>query len=702
MPTDKQASRAREEFLVEAQELVEALSRDVLLLEASGRQGEPDPETLNDLFRAVHTLKGLSGMFGFERIARLSHVLEDTLENLRLGRIVMTKPVLDVVFEGVEAFQKLLGEETKGLSSSSVDIEAFAAHVGSLARSTSAEHDVIRDFEIESSVLSVLTEYEEHRLRTNLLQGFSVYRLRVRIGLEVIDTELEHLKEQIKGLAEVITYLPSMEGGVTDSIEIEMLLASRADESALRAAITRPDAMLSRVRRRTSQASELEVPRSKAPFASASLASPPKSSPSVPAVEPSAELALRTVANVVRVDIRKLDHLMNVVGELSAVRAAFSRLLDRLRPKVDHSLASEAQRIARALSRQIAAMQAGVLDIRMVPLSQLFDKVAVVVRQVARDQRKEVRLVVTGADTEVDKRIVEELSDPLMHLVRNAIDHGVEGAEQRAQQGKPAVATVAINAYQKGSSVVIELSDDGRGIDPDALREEAIRRGLVSEQAVSEMSRQELIGLVFVPGFSTAHAVSDLSGRGVGMDVVKTNIARLGGAVDLESEVGVGTKVAITLPITLAIMSALLFELRGRTFALPLAAVREALRLPEQGLRSVEGRPVLTLRGATLPLTRLAELFRLSARPDAPETSHESFVIVVASGQRRLGLCVDRLVGQQDIVIKALGRSLAGVPGISGATNLGDGRLVLVVDAASIVEEVLSGKAPALALGGAS
>jgi two-component system chemotaxis sensor kinase CheA len=401
---------------------------------------------------------------------------------------------------------------------------------------------------------------------------------------------------------------------------------------------------------------------------------------------------------VVRVDIRKLDHLMNVVGELGTVRASLSRLTERLRASGPHALSAEAHRIHRAFQRHLAEVQDGVLDIRMVPLSQLFDKVAVIVRQVAREQHKEVRMVITGAETEVDKLIAEELADPMMHIVRNAIDHGIEPADLRAKTGKPQTATLQVSAHQKGNHVVIELEDDGRGIDSNVIREAAVRKGLLSEQVAGDLTREELLNVVFMPGFSTARAVTDISGRGVGMDVVKTNITRLGGAVDIESEVGRGTKVTITLPITLAIISALLFEVRGRLFAIPLAVVQEALRMPAAAVRVVDGREVITLRGTTLPLCRLAHLFRLG---QLAEGANEHFVIVISVGNRRLGLCVERLAGQQDVVIKGLGRSLTGTQGIAGATDLGDQHLVLVLDAASIIEEVLLMRANALSAGAA-
>ncbi len=703
MAQGKEGDKVREEFLAEAQELIETLSRDLLLLDESQRRGQRSAETLNDLFRGVHTLKGLSGMFGFERLGRLSHLLEDLLENLRLGRIDLSQPVLDVLFEGVEGFARLLAEAGETGEPTKVDIDGFADRMRTLARVKAPTHNVLEDFELDPNMLGVLTEYEEHRLRTSLEEGFSVFRLRVRLALDVIDTALDQLKERVKAIAEILTYLPSMDGTGGDAIEIEMLLATRKTESELRSALGRPDAALSLVLRRASGAPRTSI---KAPSQAPQRRL--KSSAPVPAASsalqrtaeagPGSDHSLRSLTSVVRVDIRKLDNLMNVVGELGTVRAALGRFVEKLRTGVDQTLWNEAHRIQRAFSRHLSEVQEGVLDIRMVPLAQLFDKVAVIVRQVAREQKKEVRLLITGADTEVDKLIAEELADPMMHIVRNAIDHGVEIPDARTGVGKPNVATLAINAYQKGNHVVIELSDDGRGIDTALIREAAVRKGILTEHAASDLSRDELLGVVFLPGFSTATTVTELSGRGVGMDVVKTNITRLGGAVELDSEVGVGTKVTITLPITLAIISALLFEVRGRLLAIPLAVVQEALRMPRDAVRTVEGREVLTLRGTTLPLCRLGEHFGFSEPGEA--APRDLYVVVISVGNKRLGLCVDRLSGQQDIVIKGLGRSLSQVHGVSGATDLGDQRLVLVLDAASIIEEVLLGRSSPLALGG--
>jgi two-component system chemotaxis sensor kinase CheA len=311
------------------------------------------------------------------------------------------------------------------------------------------------------------------------------------------------------------------------------------------------------------------------------------------------------------------------------------------------------------------------------------------VRQISREHDKQVNLVITGAETEIDKLIVEELSDPLMHMMRNAIGHGIEAREERLRVGKPPVGTIALNAFQKGNHVVIEVEDDGAGMDPSVILRAAVRLGIAKEEEAQALTAREILSLVFTPGFTTKEGVTDLSGRGVGMDIVKTNIAALGGIVDISSEVGIGTKITITLPITLAIISVLALEVAGRTYCMPLANVEEAIVLDVTQLRVVEGRDVMTVRGATLPVCKLARLFGHDAA-EPGTLGARSFVVIAKVGNRRLGFVVDKLVGQQDIVIKALGRTLKNVRGFAGATELGDQRVGLVLDAAALIDEVLA------------
>jgi len=687
--------RALSEFFSEAQEIVEWMSRDLLLLDQCSKRGEQDPDLVNNVFRAVHTLKGLSGLFGVTALSNLTHNLENLLDDLRLGRTPITPQVLDLLFESVELSGRILAKAKDGVPQEASAVEDFLVRLDrASARPPAPVAMGVGEYELDESLMQVLTEYEEHRLRTNIASGANLYRLSARFQLTVIDTELEALKQAAKPYGEIITFLPSATGSSDDSIDLEIIMASQRDWADVATALGSDRVVVTEVPRRRATRPPPAPPEASpraleeelaAPFADAEFEVPVATSAGLEA--PKGPTTIRSVSQTVRVDIRKLDRLMNIVGELSLFGNALGRVGERLRAAgILKELGPELHRMNRGFDRQLAELQEGILEVRMVPLGQVFDKLARIVRQISREVGKEIRFVVSGAETEVDKLIVEELSDPLMHLIRNAIDHGIERQAARTAAGKPAAGTIALNAYQKGSHVVIEVEDDGHGIDEGELAKVAVARGFLSEEAVREQSHAELLGLIFLPGFSTKREVDTVSGRGVGMDVVKTNIARLGGVIDVQSDLGIGTKMTITLPITLAIISALIVEIGGRTFALPLSAVQEALALRRDQVRSIEGRQVLTLRGATLPLCRLSALFGWRI----PSDEASEFVVVAGMAGRRVGFVVDRLIGQQDIVIKALGASLAELRGLTGATDLGGEGLALVLDVPALVDEVLS------------
>jgi two-component system chemotaxis sensor kinase CheA len=475
-----------------------------------------------------------------------------------------------------------------------------------------------------------------------------------------------------------------------DKIELDILLASKSDLATLIGALGNENVVVEQIPRKTRGPSRPHVPPPvSAPALSTTSGAPSKLEikPADRSISADKERSLRSVTQTVRVDIRKLDHLMNIVGELGLVRSALGRIGERVRSEGHRALSAEIMRLHRGFDRRLTEIQAGILEVRMVPLGQVFERLARVARQISRELDKEIRLVITGAETEIDKLIVEELSDPLMHMLRNAIDHGIERASQRRSVGKPDAGTIALNAYQQGSHVMIEIEDDGRGIDEQALLAKATALGKIEPGEAGQLSRDEVLALIFLPGLSTRVSADDVSGRGVGMDIVKTNIAKIGGVIDVHSERGIGTKMTITLPITLAIVSALIVRVAGSVFALPLATVSEALSFDEGMVRAVDDREVISLRGATLPICRLQRLLELER---APRTSR-GFVVIVTLANRRLGLVVDHLFGQEDIVIKPLGKSLSGVRGIAGATELGDQNVSLVLDTASIIEEVLVG-----------
>ncbi|MDP9152482.1 MAG: chemotaxis protein CheA [Myxococcota bacterium] len=709
------ADKARDEFFNEAQELIDGLGRDLLNLDEALKSGRTEPGLINDVFRGVHTLKGLSGLFGATRIAGLSHELENVLDDLRLGRSEMSAPLLDLLFQSVSLYVRLLAAESGNGADPGDEVEQLLLALGhGSPRQDGGGVGAVAQYELDPGLLGVLTQYEEHRLRASVQQGLKLFRLRVRFSLATIDSALDDLKSKARPHGEIITYLPTGSGADVDAIELEILMASHAALDVLRHAIAGPDVLIDEVRRRVDPSApppavantigEESLAESAALTPGTEQArvgpeGPPETGrvgTNAPALLPRTgaaavqgpDVSLRSLTQSVRVDIRKLDRLMTIVGELAIVKTAMAKLTDRVRGRGSNprELTIELGRLHRTFERYLAQMQSGILEVRMVPLGQAFDKLGRIVRQISRELGKDVNLVVTGAETEIDKLMVEELSDPLMHMIRNAIDHGIEAGADRLLVQKPAVGTIALNAFQKGNHVVIEVEDDGRGMDRSSLAAAAVRRGLVQAAEAEALTEREVLAFVFLPGFTTKEVATDVSGRGVGLDVVKTNIAKIGGVVDIASEVGIGTKMTITLPITLAIINVLLVEIGGSLFAIPLANVEEAIALDENYVTNVELREVLSVRGVSLPICRLARLFGLkSIKRDRPR----AFVVIAQVGDRRLGFVVDEIVGQQDIVIKPLGKSLKAVRGFAGATELGDQRVALVIDAASLIEEVL-------------
>ncbi len=700
-PSDK----GRSDFLTEAEEIVEGLGRDLVLLDESLRAGAADPDLVNDLFRGVHTLKGLAGLFGAQHLGALSHQLEAKLDAIRLGRAALNNDALDLLFRALELYHRLLVSEKEQTPPPLRELEELVGRLDG-ASQRPEEDGGAGELDLDPSIFAVLTEYEEHRLRVNVAAGLRVFRLRVSFSLLTIDDSLERLKSAAKPHGEIITYLPTGEGDA-DSIELDILMASRETGDELAELFASSGVVVTEVARkggasRSKHPSFVPGPEvDSTDLAAAAPSLPERRSSIPPPIDPRGVGTVRSITQTVRVDIQKLDRLMNAVSELAIVKSSLDRLFDRIRPiGIDRATGSELVRLSRTFDRQLEAMQQGILEVRMVPLGQLFERLSRVARQVSRDIGKQFNLVITGAETEVDKLIVEELSDPLMHMMRNAIDHGIEPVEDRTAQGKPVVGTVALNAFQKGNHVVIELEDDGAGIDTERVLEIALQRGLINPADVRSTSRREVLGLIFLPGLSTRREASETSGRGVGMDVVKTNIAKLGGVIDVQSEVGIGTKFTITLPITLAIIRVLLVEVSDHVFAIPLANVREAVSLDEGGVFMVDEHEAMTLRGTSLRLLRMQNHFNLDGgRRRTSARAAKRFVVVTTAGASRIGLVVDRLVGGQDVVMKALGPSLRNVRGFAGAAELGDQRLGLVIDTPSIVDEVMSSELRRVAQG---
>jgi two-component system chemotaxis sensor kinase CheA len=613
-------------------------------------------------------------MFGLESIQGLAHHLEDLLDGLRLGRVSMDSPFVGLIDEAIRTFANLLesvGDE-EALAAFNEPVEDLANRIVNSAKEAAAGGE-LQSLEIDDALLRALTEYEEHRLRENIQRGRHIMLVGSTFEIMSFDEGLSELSDAIRAIGEVLSTLPAPGETPESQIRFSLLVASDLNVAELTDALDFPDADVQSVREGAPAVEVISKP---------SESKPAPQEPVAPDLE-----SLRSISETVRVDIRKLDELMNLVGELVIQRASIGGIAARLTAQPQNAqIGFELSKIHKSLDRKLKGIQSAVLEVRMVPMRQVFDKVSRVVRSLKRDLQKDVRLEVSGADTELDKLIVEELVDPLMHIVRNAIDHGIESVEERLAAGKGDQGCVKINAFQRGNHVVIAVGDDGKGIDRAALFARAESLGLVS--ADTELSDREILNLIFSPGLSTQSEVSETSGRGVGMDVVRENVMALGGAVEVESILGRGTTISMTLPITLAIIQSLIVAVGEHRFAIPINAVHETLLIDASEIQRSEGREILNLRGDALLLRSLAEEFELGVS----ESLEKQFAVIVGLGEQRIGLLVDRLAGQQDTVIKPIQGPVKNVRGIAGATELGDHEAVLVVDISSLVEDTLNRK----------
>ncbi len=666
--------KASQEFVSEAEEILERMRTDLADLDDQRSGGrDVDPELINSLFRAAHSLKALAGMFGLDAIQDLSHHLEDVLDGMRLGRVPMDSQVIGIIDEAVRIFASLLEavSDPDALLAVSAPVEDLSARIAAIIKPPEAGNDVFGALEIDASLLRALTEYEEHRLSENISRGRHIAL--VDSSFEIISFEegLGAISAAVREVGEVISTLPAPGDSPESQIRFSLLVGSELPMDRLIEQLNDPEVS---VRCVLQGHTEPEAP----------VEAIPTEEP-VRAPEPEHALeSLRSIGETVRVDIRKLDELMNLVGELVIQRVSIGEIANRLVAQPETAkIGGELAKIHNALDRQLKGIQSSVLEVRMVPMRQVFEKVSRVVRTLRRELEKDVRLEVSGADTELDKLIVEDLIDPLMHIVRNAIDHAIEPLDERLAAGKPPQGAVRIDAFQRGNHVVIAVADDGRGIDTDRLRERAEQRGIISPETA--LNEKEILDLIFEPGLSTRDQITETSGRGVGMDIVRVNITSIGGVVDVESVPGRGTTISMTLPITLAIIQSLIVAVGRHRFAIPMNSVMETLLIDDGEIQHSEGRELLNLRGEALVLRRLATEFDLE--PDEP--TGKQFAVVIGMGEMRIGLLVDALEGQQDTVIKSIQGPIRSVRGIAGATELGAKDPVLVLDVSTLVADAV-------------
>ncbi|OCR14035.1 chemotaxis protein CheA [Helicobacter pullorum] len=644
-----------EDFLIEAFEMIEQLDQDLVELE----NRPEDLELLNRIFRVAHTIKGSGSFLNFSVLTHLTHHMEDVLNKARHGELTITPDIMDVVLESIDFMKKLLNairdtgtDANTGLDS---DIANVVARLDAISKGESPQDIPASQ---ESSTTQEAPQSQAPQEDSNNTQ-------------EEVDYSNMSPEEVEK--------------------EIERLLNQRQEEDKKKREEKRAKGELQDIQ----APSEIEqtpntTPAAKAPESQKQPevnATPAKQTEAKPQIKPRQEenkTLATSVEQTIRVDVKRLDSLMNLIGELVLGKNRLIKIYNDVEERYEgEKFLEELNQVVASVSMVTTDIQLAVMKTRMLPIGRVFNKFPRMVRDLSRELGKNIELVISGEETELDKSIVEEIGDPLVHLIRNACDHGIESKEERIAAGKKEQGTVELKAYNEGNHIVVEITDDGKGMDPATLKAKAIEKGIIGEREADTMTDREAYSLIFKAGFSTAKVVTNVSGRGVGMDVVKTNIEKLNGIIDVDSTYGEGTTLKLKIPLTLAIIQSLLVGVQEEYYAIPLASVIETVRISQDEIYTVENKSVLRLRNEVLPLVRLADIFGVDSVFD---NSEQAYVVVIGLAENKIGVIVDFLIGQEEVVIKSLGSYLKGTEGIAGATIRGDGRVTLIVDIAAMMQ----------------
>ncbi|GAA8683318.1 chemotaxis histidine kinase/response regulator CheAY2 [Helicobacter pylori] len=650
-----------EDFLIEAFEMNEQLDQDLVELEHSPE----DLDLLNRIFRVAHTIKGSSSFLNLNILTHLTHNMEDVLNRARKGEIKITPDIMDVVLRSIDLMKTLLvtirdtGSDTNNGKENEIEeavkqLQAITSqNLEGAKEGTKEAPKKENEKEAKEEAKEENTEEnQENKAKAPTAKDFaSDNPLADEPDLDYTNMSAEEVEA-----------------------EIERLLNKRQEADKERRAQKKQEA-----KPKQEVAPKTETPRTETPKA-------PKTETKAKAKADTEENKAPSIGveQTVRVDVRRLDHLMNLIGELVLGKNRLIRIYGDVEERYDgEKFLEELNQVVSSISAVTTDLQLAVMKTRMQPVGKVFNKFPRMVRDLSRELGKSIELIIEGEETELDKSIVEEIGDPLIHIIRNSCDHGIEPLEERRRLNKPETGKVQLSAYNEGNHIVIKISDDGKGLDPVMLKEKAVEKGVISERDAEGMSDREAFNLIFKPGFSTAKVVSNVSGRGVGMDVVKTNIEKLNGIIEIDSEVGVGTTQKLKIPLTLAIIQALLVGVQEEYYAIPLSSVLETVRISQDEIYTVDGKSVLRLRDEVLSLVRLSDIFKVDA---ILESNSDVYVVIIGLADQKIGVIVDYLIGQEEVVIKSLGYYLKNTRGIAGATVRGDGKITLIVDVGAMMD----------------
>lgn len=689
-------SQYLEIFIDESSEHIQTLSDCIMALEQ-----EPDnKDTINEVFRAAHSLKGMAGTMGFKRMQRLTHDMENVFQEVRSDKIKVDSAMIDLLFkcldaidsyvenikatsdEGTDENEAIIKElndfiqKEEGETTEQAQPEKTAEEEHNAGASDGGNDDKFSSIEVTDSEKKVIDEAKE--------AGQKIYGMTVYIQKECLLKAARAFLvfRAVEEFGQILVYRPSSQDIEDEKFELDFsfLVASNEDIEKIQSAASNVSEIEKVVGKEVSEF-HLEGEETTVQEKDQTAAAPAKEEEKKPASEPKkaapakkkAAVGKPATSRTVRVDIEKLDLLMNQVSELIIAKNSLVAISSSDGSDNTQSFHDQIEYLERITTN----LHESVMKVRMVPIENVTQKYPRMIRDLSRTLNKKMNLVITGEDTELDRTVVDQIGDPLQHLLRNSADHGLEPNDVRVERGKPEIGTIFLNAYQEGNNVVIKVGDDGNGINTEAVKQKAIERGLVSPEQAENLSQKEIINFLFMPSFSMAKKITDISGRGVGLDVVKSGIEQLGGDVEVSTELGKGTTFTVRLPLTLAIIQALMVEIRDEKYAIALGSISNIEDIPVEDIKYVQAKEVIHLRGSVIPIVRLDQM--LDIEPKEEEPDHLT-VVIVQKGDQQAGLVVDNLIGQQEIVIKSLGKYINGNKLISGATILGDGDVALILD----------------------
>jgi len=675
-------------FLDESHEHLQSLNDGLLSLEDNMQ----DTSVVNEIFRNAHTLKGMSATMGYNKIAELTHEMEDVLDLIRKDQLDLNEDIIDTLFKCVDSLGQMIDSVGNGEAEDVVDVSDLVKKLSSISKPDQAQAaapaaaaPAAGAAPAASGIAIELSDVDKDVIKQAQAQGLQAIHARITLADTCLlkSARSYMVMNALDEIGDVVKSVPSSEDLEQEKFDksFDVIVVTSQEEKGVQDAVN----SISEIAKVETNVVNLDEPKKEepkpaaapAPAAPAASAAPAPAKKAAPAKKPAAPAAKQKVhhSQSVRVDIEKLDNLMNLMGELVINKVRLEQIGQT------HRIADLTETLEQ-MDRVTTDLQNIVMKVRMVPVSTVFNRFPRMVRDIAKELNKEINLTIEGEETELDRTVIDEIGDPIMHLLRNSCDHGVEEPDVREKKGKPRQGEVGLIARHEGNNVVIMVTDDGAGIDATKIKNKAIEKGMITQEEADKMDDADAVRIIFAPGFSTADHISDISGRGVGMDVVRSKIEALSGHVDVETKIDEGSIFKIKLPLTLAIIQAMLVRVQEEMYAIPLGSIDSTINIQPDEIKTVQNKEVIVLRGEIIPIIRMEKMLQVPHVKDSDET----FVVVVHTGETKAGIVVDSLIGQQEIVIKTLGSLFTGLKMFSGATVLGDGRVALILDVATMMQ----------------